>query len=78
MRPSSDIFRYDEDLLEGHVVRIEKIKYFYTLTLAGKYQRVMPLEIVNVELRTIFEGVCLCVCVRARARARMEWVLEGI
>jgi hypothetical protein len=52
--------------MEGHVVRIEKIKYLYTKTLAGKYQRIKPLEIVDVEHRTIFEGVCVCVCVCAR------------
>jgi hypothetical protein len=62
--------------LEGHVVRIAKTKYFYTIILAGKYQRVKPLDIVDVEHRTTLKGVC----VRARAcvRERMEWVLEGI
>jgi hypothetical protein len=54
---SSDIFRGEEDLMEGHVVGIEKIKYFYTISLAGKYQRVKPLEIVDVEHRTILAGV---------------------
>jgi hypothetical protein len=61
----SDIFREEEDFMEGHV-RIEKIKYFYIITLAGKYQRVKPLDIVDVEHRTIFKGVCVCVCACAR------------
>ena len=62
--------------MEGHVARIEKIKYFYTVTLAGKYQRVKSLDIVDVEHRTLFESVCVCACVCVCVR--MEWVLEGI
>jgi hypothetical protein len=56
--------------MEGRVVCIEKIKHLYTIALAGKYQRMKPLAIVDVEHRTIFQGVrvrvCVCVCVCAR------------
>lgn len=52
--------------MEGHVVRIEKIKYLYTKTLTGKHQRIKPLKIADVEHGTIFEGVCVSVCVCAR------------
>jgi hypothetical protein len=65
--PSSDIFRKKEDLLAGRVVRIEKIKYVYKITLAGKPQRMKPLQRVDVEARTIFEGIFIetaCVYVR--------------
>jgi len=55
----------EEDLMEGHVARIEKIKYFYTVTSAGKYQILTPLEIVDVEHRIVFEGVFVCACARA-------------
>ena len=53
--------------MAGHVVRIEKIKYVYKITLAGKPQRMEPLESVDVEDRTIFEGIFIetaCVYVR--------------
>jgi hypothetical protein len=33
--PSSGIIGCKEDLMAGHVVRIEKIKYLYNITLAG-------------------------------------------
>jgi len=56
--------------MEGHVVHTEKIKYFYTIILAVKYHRVKPLEIIDVEHRTIFEGVCVCVCVCVCVHAR--------